>query len=281
MRVGKLGWSLTIAGSLAVMAALAWYANYQWNHRYDVPVGVPTSLNKYDDEIPVATTLHEYANWGSSDETTGRSISFSFPRSYYAFSSNARGGPQRYVAISIDRLTMDRVDTQREIAIGNLNTIPTNAYVLESLGVRNFDISIYSNKSNRYQGNYRAIHEALSKGTTAPFAAFCGITWYLHRQVKPWLTEPNGIVPSNKEGPGFGLGAALSAALDGEYVDGEPATAYCNAGASYCEIYASFEDWPMSFRVPREDLCSWQLALTRARSFLDQHVIERTERRVD
>ncbi len=266
-------------GLLCLVMAGTWYAHYKWERRYFVPVGVPTSLNRYDDDTPVTTTLHEYADFGSSDETTGKSISFTFPRSLYTFASNARGGPQRRIGISIDRVTLDRVDTSAELQKLRPTIPHSNAYVLANLHLRNLDIWIHTNQNHWFQSIYPRIERARSKRTIAPIASFCGLSWYLERDVRGRTNEANPKFPPTSPGPNFGYGADLLATIDGAFVGGEPASAYCNMEGGYCHIYASFEDWPLSFRILRGQLCEWPTELKRVRSFLENHVSGRTSRR--
>ena len=48
-------------GLLCLVMAGTWYAHYKWERRYFVPVGVPTSLNRYDDDTPVTSAASEWA----------------------------------------------------------------------------------------------------------------------------------------------------------------------------------------------------------------------------
>jgi hypothetical protein len=279
VRIGKI--RLILAA--AVLAALTgWQAIHLFDDPYHVPTPRPGSLNDHDDDVPIITTLHEYAlSHSDPDEVTGKSISFEFPRAIYSLSVNAQGGPQSRIGVSVDRATLGRINTAREIQELNIsNVTKSNAYVLERLVARNLGAYIYTNRSNQYRGDYENIQEAIAERGVKPLAAFCGITWFRESDVDTFR-RPGGNIASASPGSNFGYGADLIGYLDGPDVLPAQTAAFCNAELYYCEIYAPFEDWPMSFRLPRSELCEWQSELQRVRSFIAEHVVARTQRRSD
>lgn len=264
--------------AITVIAA-GLYGRHLWLTRHVVYVGVPTSINQYDDDQPVEATLHEYDRTSpvSSYQTTGRSISFSFARRLYTFRGNARGGPQRHIWISVDRMSLDGVDTEKEWPkLGHPYIPKSNAYVLLSMS-SHLQIKVFSNQSD--SGEDFAIKSALEEGQINPFARFCGVTWYLRREISPWMTEPSALVPSNAPGPNFGVGATVIGIVDEAETNGRSGSVSCNAGGGDCDIYGTFEDWQMSFSIERPKLCEWPSEQERIRAFLAGHVVKRTERR--
>jgi hypothetical protein len=267
-------------GAILAAVALAWYGYHLWETRHFVPVGLATSLNKTDDEVPVITTLHEYLEWGNSDETTGKSVSFTFPRGHYTFGGNARGGPQLAIGVSVDRYTLDRIDTRVEFEKLKSPYMPkSNAYILERLGARNLGIRVYTNKSINFVGDYESIQEAVAERSVKPLASFCGMVWFLQHEVDDWRNSSNETAPSAEPSPVFGYGAALIGYLEGSGIDSARTSLYCNAELAYCLFDAPFEDWTMSFRMPRASLCEWPTELARVQAYLAQHVSQRTSRR--
>src|SRR5688572_12755724 len=105
MRIQKGGrrWHLIGIATVLVLGAIScWYGWHLWETRFDVPVRMPGAQNASIDDVQVETTLHEYLR-RNSDTTTGRSITFRFPTSHYGWAENARGGPQKWISLSIDR----------------------------------------------------------------------------------------------------------------------------------------------------------------------------------
>lgn len=271
---------ICLLGGAVAVAGLVWYAHHRWETRYSVPVDVPTVLNRHDDEVPVVTTLHEYLDSGSSDETTGQSVSFSFPRSHYTFASNAYGGPQRRIGISVDRTTLHRINAKEEIEkLQNPYIGVSNAQVLARLGERNLDITVHSNKSRGLRGDYRRIQKAVDERGIKPIAAFCEMNWFLKSDVDGWTSTPSQTIFSTTPGRSFGYGADLEGYLAAAEIRPEHTATFCNAELSYCMIFVPFENWAMSFRIPRANLCNWPSELARVRTYLAEHVTERTERR--
>lgn len=215
------------------------------------------------------------------DEVTGKSISFEFPRAIYTLSVNAQGGPQSRIGVSVDRTTLDRINTAREVQELNIsNVTESNAYVLERLVTRNLGAYIYTNRSDQYRGDYENMQKAVAERGVKPLAEFCGITWFRESDVDTFR-RPGGSIASISPGPNFGYGADLIGYLDGPDVSPAQTATFCNAELYYCQIYAPFEDWPMSFRLPRSELCEWPSELERVRSFIGKHVVARTPHRSD
>jgi len=74
-----------------------------------VPVGLVWVWNLTGDTAPVETHLYEYIRAAGTEfnyETTGKHMSFRFPKTYYSYEENQAGGPQRLIGLSVDRETL-------------------------------------------------------------------------------------------------------------------------------------------------------------------------------
>ncbi len=95
-----------LAGLALLLSASVILGNYLWETRFDLSPTHPAkgSTNSIDSQEPVTVTLHEFS---SETRTTGKSISFTFPKNYYLWAINAAGGSQLNVVLDLDRHSLE------------------------------------------------------------------------------------------------------------------------------------------------------------------------------
>jgi hypothetical protein len=281
MRIENGGrrWRRIGVTALVLGVVLCWYGWHLWETRFDVPVRMTVVQNDSVDDVPVETKLHEYLG-RDSDTTTGRSIIFRFPKSYYGWAENARGGPQEWISLSIDRQSFQPLNVlEREIR--NRVDLQGEQRKTAISGVRGNDLNV------RVYSPTKALPPVIVATTIAKqyredpeisIGTLCG--WVV------FVREPGRIVPPQKLPHRLTPEAAVAdeklgvVGLREDEVGSEHATAFtCLAHVSSCTLQTSYDDWKkMSFRLDRSNLCMWQQT-AQLREFLDEHVVDVTPRR--
>jgi hypothetical protein len=268
----------TLAFALIAAGVLAWLAWHFWATRFDAPVAFEGVQNVGVDAAPVDVVLHEYVR--GSDTTTGRSIVFRFPKSYYAWAENARGGPQYRVQLSVAADTFEPIGVLDD-AIRKDGGLTPDQRKLKIRQVWGSDLSIrvYSpTKSISAVTGAASAYQAYKEGAAHPLGSICD--WAVFARKSGALLAPDelpaGLTPETAiQDAGQGL-LALS---DEASSVGSLAAATCVGHSPICVVQVPYRDWMMSFHVQRSELCEWQAVAAKTATFLDAHVVGSSERR--
>jgi hypothetical protein len=163
-----------IAAATISVGILVWLGWHLWTTRYDAPVALQAIQNISLDSTPVDVVLHEYVQ--GSDTTTGRSIVFRFPKSYYAWAENARGGPQYRVQLSVEVGTFEPIGVIED-AIRRDTALTQDQRKSKISQARGSDLSIlvYSpTKSVPPVTAAAAVYQAYKDGAVSPLGSMCG-----------------------------------------------------------------------------------------------------------
>ena len=179
MRIEKGGWRWFLIGAvvaLSFIAVLSWYAWHRWDARFDVPVRMTGAQNTSVDDVPVETTLHEYLR-RNSDTTTGRSITFRFPKSYYGWAENARGGPQKWISLSIDRQSFHPLNVlEREIRNRTDLQAEQRKNAISGLRANDLNVRVYS--PTKASPDYRATTTTVQRRAISTAHSGWAGTWH-------------------------------------------------------------------------------------------------------
>src|SRR5688572_107979 len=281
MRIENSGrrWHLIGVATVLVLGAIScWYGWHLWQTRFDVPVRMTGVQNVSTDDVLVDTQLHEYLR--NSDTTTGRSITFRFPKSHYGWAENARGGPHVWISLSIDRQSFQPLNVlEREIRNRTDLQADQRRNAISGVRANDLNVRVYSPTkalpavivATTIAKQYREEPE-ISIGTLCGWAVF--------------VRKSGRIVPPQKLPHGLTPEAAVTdenlgvVGLREDEVGFKHATAFtCLAHVSSCTLQTSYDDWKMSFRLERSNLCMWQQTAQELREYLDAHVVSVTPRR--
>jgi hypothetical protein len=248
----------------------------QQSYSQEVPVLFDPAPNSQTDDKAVVTTLFEYVSQ-ESDTTTGKSISFSFPRSYYGLAANADGGPQYRVNIRVDVDALAPiVPREEEIELSRLPPQEIKEKLWE-LRDRDLRINIYSStKSVARVLRDIAAYRAWKKGAPGPIAEICDLVLF-DDQVDLRQPDKSYSAPSNKNV--FERSLGLVGVLRAEMAEDALTAVSCARQSDVCIFQAPFRDWMKSFTLRRGDLCKWKQVSGAIDNLLNQHVVGQTPRR--
>ena len=267
-----------IAVATIPVGILAWLGWHLWATRFDAPVAFEAIQNISLDGTPVDVVLHEYIQ--GSDTTTGRSIVFRFPKSYYAWAENARGGPQYRVQLSVEAGTFEPIGViedaiQKDVAL----TQDLRKSKIGQARGSDLSISVYSpTKSIPPVSGAASAYQAYNDGATHPLGHMCDWTFFARKrgallapdELPPGLTPETAIQDSGQD---------VLALSDDASSLGSLTAATCVGHSPICVVQVPYRDWMMSFHVKRNELCEWQAVAAKTAAFLDAHVVGSSERR--
>jgi len=266
------------AVALVAVGALAWLAWHLWTTRFDAPVAFEGVQNVSVDAAPVDVFLHEYVR--GSDTSTGRSIVFRFPKSYYAWEENARGGPQYRIQLSVEGDTFEPIGVLED-AIRKDSALTPDQRKSKVGQVRGSDLSIlvYSpTKSISPVSGAASVHQAYKEGAAHPLGSMCDWTVFARRRGA--LPAPDELPPGLTPETAIQDAAQDVLALSDETASlGSLTAATCVGHSPICVVQVPYRDWMMSFHVRRSELCEWQAVVAKTAAFLDAHVVGSSERR--
>jgi hypothetical protein len=264
-------WILAVA--VLSIAIAAWFGWHLWKTRFDVPVAFRGVQNTSIDAAPVDVVLHEYVRGDAT--TTGRSITFRFPKSHYMWAENAQGGPQYRIELNVEPILV------LEDAIRKQATTSPDDQKLKIGQVRSNDLSIlvYSpTKSISAVGGAAYTYKAFERGEAHPLGRMCDWTIFPLKRgaLRPADDLAAGMTPEMAvQDAGFDL-LGLS---DQPSAVGALTAASCVGRSPICVVQVPYRDWMMSFHVKRRELCTWRAVAAKTADFLDAHVVAETERR--
>lgn len=248
----------------------------QQSYSQEVPVLFDPVPNSQTDDKPVVTTLFEYVSQ-ESDAMTGKSISFSFPRSYYGLAANADGGPQYRVNIRVDVDALSPIVPREEEIESSRLPPPEMKEKLWELRDRDLAINVYSiSKSIALVQRDIAAYRAWKKGAPGPIAEICDLVLF-DEQVDLPQPDTSYTAPSNKNVFDSSLG--LVGVLRAEMSEDALTAVSCARQSDVCIFQSPFRDWMKSFKLRRGDLCDWKQVSGAIDDLLTQHVVGQTPRR--
>ena len=268
----------TLAVALIVAGLLSWLAWHLWTTRFDAPVAFDGVQNVSLDPAPVDVVLHEYVR--GSDTTTGRSIVFRFPKSYYAWAENARGGPQYRVQLSVEADTFEPIGVLEDVIRTDSALTPDQRKSkVTQLRGNDLGILVYSpTKSISPVAGAASVYQAYKDGAAHPLGPMCD--WMLFVRKRGGVLAPDelpaGLTPET---------AIQDAGQDVLALSGEPTSlssltaATCVGHSPICVVRVPYRDWMMAFHVKRNELCEWQAVAAKTAAFLDAHVVGSSDRR--
>lgn len=268
---------LWIAAStvVGVLALLGWHF---WATRFDAPVAFEGIQNTSRDSTPVDVVLHEYVR--GSDTTTGRSIVFRFPKSYYAWAENARGGPQYRVQLSVTADGFEPIGVLADAVRkdGTLTPEQRKSKVGQVWG-SDLGIRVYSpTKSIPSVGGAASLYRAYTEGAAHPLGAMCD--WMVFARKRGALLAPDALPAGITAATAVqDAGQDVTALSDKASSPRSLTAATCVGQSPICIVQAPYRDWMMSFHVQRHALCEWQAVAAKTAAFLDAHVVGTSERR--
>lgn len=268
----------TLAVALIAVGALAWLAWHYWATRFDAPVAFEGIQNVSRDATPVDVVLHEYVR--GSNSTTGRSIVFRFPKNYYAWAENARGGPQYRVQLGVAADTFEPILLlEDEIRKDSALTPDQRKSKVRQVRGTDLSIHIYSpTKSISSVSGAASAYQAYKEGAARPLGSMCDWTVFVRKrgallapgELPPGLTPQTAIRDAGQD---------VLALSDEASSLGSLTAAACVGHSPICVVQAPYRDWMMSFHVQRSEICAWQAVAAETAAFLDAHVVGSSERR--
>jgi hypothetical protein len=267
-----------LAVALIAVGALTWLAWHLWTTRFDEPVAFEGVQNVSLDATPIDVVLHEYVR--GSDTTTGRSIVFRFPKNYYAWAENARGGPQYRVQLSVAADTFEPIGVLDDaIRKDGALTPDQRKSKVRQLWSSDLSILVYSpTKSISSVSGAASVYQANKDGAVQPLGHMCAWTVFARKGVA--FLAPDELAPGLTPEMAIQDAGQDLLALSGEATSLSSLTAAtCVVHSPICVVQVPYRDWMMSFHVKRNELCEWQAVAAESAAFLDTHVVGSSERR--
>jgi|GEM_PF-5622029 len=285
----RSGWSETpcrsqLAFCLLVLATLGlsfgWRAQYVADHRYEVRTSSATHRAPTGDMTPTTVTLHEYvepakAN-GAHYLTTGKSLTFRFPKAYLL----SDGGPQRSLSLTLrssDFAPLGPYAYERQLA-PSPRSRQLGAYIRNA----DIDLSISSLPDAGWNTNGERVRRRLGKDAiqfwddTQIVGSKCGMT-FATQIGRPAPDEDDDPIVLRRH---FYLAKrGLDAAILGPIPDTATMGASCNGRLDNCVIGFRFKGFGGRYRIRKQDFCRWPSESGRIFVFLQEHLVESTERR--
>ncbi len=257
---------------------------YYIKYPYSVPVSIGASVVSDLGDGPVEVILHKYNSTRKNKyQTTGESISFSFPSDMYYYGKNQDGGPQWKIGLKLDYYTLEAMEPQLRLTEKLIPDMTAYNQAHTELDTKKTIIQIYSGITGAGPNYGPVLNGRYNKS-----GQFCDLTIYndgsypifsdpKYKDVYPF-TEGEHFYPLiTKEIQKLSMKEAIKVLKDqnGFY-------AYCDPAKSnlFCNAKTTFEGWDLKYQFPKAELCNWKETRTRIREFLSKYVVKRTPPRV-